>query len=125
MDATKRIIWVTGKGSKRRQLNLTGPAAPAWTALKNEIKRRAVPPGGPIFEPYDRWADKRIRSLCAVCGIAARGPHTLRHTFASHALMYWGWDISVLAKWLGHESITVTYKIYGHLIPNQPPKIQY
>ncbi|MEU4327732.1 tyrosine-type recombinase/integrase [Nonomuraea dietziae] len=42
--------------------------------------------------------------------------HDLRHTFASTALAA-GVPISEVSKWLGHESITTTVDLYGHLVP--------
>jgi len=47
----------------------------------------------------------------------ARSFHTLRHTYASHLLMS-GVNIFVVSRWLGHSSVNVTEKHYGHLIPN-------
>jgi integrase len=44
-------------------------------------------------------------------------PHSLRHAFAS-ALLARNVPIHDVAKWLGHRSIDVTYKIYGHLVPS-------
>jgi len=123
INSDEQIVWVTGKGRKRRALTLRGPAQAAWDGVVGEIRRREVETGETVFEPYERWADKRLRALCRAVGIAERGPHALRHTFATHALLFWGWDISVLAKWLGHESIDVTYRIYGHLIPATPPRM--
>jgi integrase len=123
INIEEQIVWVTGKGSKRRPLMLQGSGQPAWDALQGEIRRRQVVEGQPVFDPYERWADKRLRALCKTVGIPERGPHALRHTFATHALLFWKWDISVVAKWLGHESIDVTYRIYGHLIPAMPPRM--
>ncbi|MEU6797097.1 tyrosine-type recombinase/integrase [Nonomuraea wenchangensis] len=42
--------------------------------------------------------------------------HGLRHTFASTAFAS-GAPISEVSKWLGHESITSTVDLYGHLVP--------
>lgn len=42
--------------------------------------------------------------------------HDLRHTYASTALAA-GVPISEVSKWLGHESITTTVDLYGHLVP--------
>lgn len=42
------------------------------------------------------------------------GWHTLRHTFASQALMA-GVPLSTVSKWLGHSSVTTTM-IYSHLL---------
>ncbi|WP_372453725.1 tyrosine-type recombinase/integrase [Acrocarpospora catenulata] len=43
-------------------------------------------------------------------------PHSLRHCFASTALTA-GIPITDVSRWLGHQSIEITYKIYGHLVP--------
>jgi integrase len=44
-------------------------------------------------------------------------PHSLRHVFAS-ALLARGVPLTDVADWLGHRSIEVTYRIYGHLVPS-------
>jgi integrase len=44
-------------------------------------------------------------------------PHSLRHVFAS-ALLARSVPITDVAEWLGHRSIEVTYRIYGHLVPS-------
>lgn len=43
-------------------------------------------------------------------------PHSLRHYFASLALSR-GIPITDVSRWLGHKSIEVTYRTYGHLVP--------
>jgi integrase len=43
-------------------------------------------------------------------------PHSLRHCFASTALAA-GIPITDVSRWLGHRSIEITYRIYGHLVP--------
>lgn len=43
--------------------------------------------------------------------------HTLRHTFASHYLQA-GVSIFTVSKWLGHASVQMTQKVYGHLSPS-------
>ncbi len=40
--------------------------------------------------------------------------HTLRHTFAAHTLKA-GVDIYTVSHWLGHASVAITQKHYGHL----------
>ncbi|NQS97845.1 MAG: site-specific integrase [candidate division Zixibacteria bacterium] len=46
-----------------------------------------------------------------------RSFHTLRHTYVSYLLMA-GVNIFTVSRWLGHSSVNVTEKHYGHLIPN-------
>ncbi len=43
-------------------------------------------------------------------------PHSLRHHFASVALAE-GIPITDVSRWLGHKTIEITYRIYGHLVP--------
>jgi integrase len=54
----------------------------------------------------------RIRELGIGEGFS---PHSLRHAFAS-ALLGAGVPITDVAAWLGHQSIGVTYAVYGHLL---------
>ncbi|MDX2092499.1 MAG: tyrosine-type recombinase/integrase [Kofleriaceae bacterium] len=42
--------------------------------------------------------------------------HDLRHTFASHWVLDGG-DIFRLSKILGHSNVTITQKVYAHLMP--------
>ena len=42
--------------------------------------------------------------------------HTLRHTFATHAIMH-GANIKVVSDMLGHTSIKTTLDIYAHALP--------
>lgn len=42
--------------------------------------------------------------------------HDLRHAFANTALAE-GVPISEVSRWLGHNSITTTVDLYGHLVP--------
>lgn len=142
-DTANKIIWVTGKGGKRRPLRLTGPCQPAWDALEREMSERPREDGY-IFPQYATWPRKMMDSLCADAFGEVRTPtdrlyrgkriykvtpnrpghpHMLRHTFASMALLHWrpAWDIAVLAKWLGHADIGITYRTYCHWIAAAPP----
>jgi integrase len=48
-------------------------------------------------------------------------PHSLRHAFVS-ALLSRGVAITDVAQWLGHRDISITFSVYGHLIPSAAAK---
>jgi integrase len=123
IDESTKTIWVVGKGSKRRKLTLSGAGEQAWNAMLEEIKRH--PDRETIFHPNTRWYWHHMQYLCQISEIPHRGPHAIRHTFATHALQYWGWDLFKLSKWLGHETIDTTARFYGHFVPEPPVMIEY
>ena len=41
-------------------------------------------------------------------------PHVFRHTFATWKIRA-GVPLAVVSKWMGHTSIDVTFRIYGHI----------
>ena len=57
----------------------------------------------------------RFRRLVRRAGLSGVSFHTLRHTFASHAVMT-GVDLYTLAKILGHRDIKMVQR-YAHLAP--------
>jgi integrase len=55
-----------------------------------------------------------MQDACKKAGLKSFGFHTLRHTYASHAIMN-GAPLAVIAKNLGHADERMVIKHYGHL----------
>jgi len=113
-----------GKGRKLRCTPLRPDVA---VVLKGWMSQQTGQPDDPVF-PSSRGARRRLSAdalqrLVSKYVIRARPacpslvgkkvtPHTLRHA-AAMALLRSGVDISVIALWLGHESMETT-QIYLH-----------
>jgi site-specific recombinase XerD len=111
-----------GKGRKMRCTPLRTDVAKALRAWLREI---APAPDAPVFPSSKggRLSHDAVQRLVARHVAVARGqcpslrekavtPHTLRHS-AAMALLRAGVDRSVIALWLGHESVETT-QIYLH-----------
>ena len=115
-------IQISGKGRKQRATPLTKQTI---AVLREWTRERAGQPDQPLFptsrgRPLSRDAIALLVTKHA--SVASRScptlktkkvsPHTLRHTAAMN-LLHAGVDSTVIALWLGHESIEAT-QIYLH-----------
>jgi site-specific recombinase XerD len=111
-----------GKGRKRRCTPLRKDAV---TALRAWLEEQHPGPEDPLFpssrgrrmstDAVGRLVEKHARAASAKCPSMAEKnitPHTLRHSTAM-ALRERGVDLSVIALWLGHESVETT-QMYLH-----------
>jgi integrase/recombinase XerD len=111
-----------GKGRKDRATPLTSQTV---DVMRVWLQERAGEPNQPLFpsrrggplssDAVERLTTKHAAAAAARCpSIASKHvtPHVLRHT-AAMQLLQGGVDISVIALWLGHESIQTT-QIYLH-----------
>lgn len=112
-------VHLHGKGRKERAVPLWKTTAKCLKEWRPRIEGSA---GAPLFPNRHQGlltrsgVEDRLRA--AVKSAAAQhpslatrriSPHTLRHTTAMHLLQA-GVDLSVIALWLGHESIETTHQ---------------
>jgi integrase/recombinase XerD len=111
-----------GKGRKNRAVPLS---AHTRQSMKSWLSERAGHDTGPAFpgrtgnrlsrDAVERLVAKYAKTAAARCPSMSGKhvtPHTLRHS-AAMALVSAGTDISVIALWMGHESLDSTM-IYIH-----------
>jgi site-specific recombinase XerD len=115
---TQSILHLHGKGRKERAVPLWTKTARALQAWCKELSGR---PTSLVFlsargkkltrngvDYILRQAVERAVKACPSLRDKKVTPHVIRHTTATHLLQS-GVDISVIALWLGHESIETTH----------------
>ena len=119
-DFEERTITVVGKGRKRRTVGLNDTAL---NILKDRKAGRKVKGTDHVFlradnKPMDRHTvNHYISKACRHSGLDGGGPHALRHYFATSLLLK-GTPIIKASLLLGHYSVTITQKIYSHILPS-------
>jgi integrase/recombinase XerC len=116
VDDAARTVRVLGKGRKERIVPFNDHTARALAAWLGERGRQA----GPLFtgrrggriNPREVYG--LVRAAARAAGITRTiGPHTLRHTFATH-LLNAGADLRAVQELLGHSRLSTTQR-YTHL----------
>jgi integrase/recombinase XerC len=128
VEPAARRVRVMGKGGKERVVPISDFAARAVDAYLSSGRDALVPDPGPAPADEDRVLffnrrRKRMtsRDVRAMMGRYVRrtlgdrkiGPHTLRHSFATH-LLEGGADIRTVQDLLGHASLATTQR-YTHV----------
>ena len=111
-------LALEGKGRKERTVPLWPQTA---RVLESWLREPTKPPGLVVFpnargqqmarDGVEYLLRQAVQKALPTCGSLTGkrvSPHTLRHTTAMHLLQS-GVDITVIALWLGHESIETTH----------------
>ncbi len=107
-----RIIGSPKTVHSSRVIPLPKQILPLLKGLKKRSKCEYVIADGdkPVFvRSYQRTFELLLKKL----GIAHKGFHSLRHTFATRALEC-GMDVKTLSELLGHKNATITLNRYAH-----------
>lgn len=112
-------VHIRGKGRKQRSVPLwrqTVRILRQWLKLTDVSAEKPVLPNARGSKMTRAGVTQRLRKAFALAAkrepsLCKRRitPHTIRHTTAMHLLQS-GVDLSVIAMWLGHESIQTTHQ---------------
>lgn len=119
VNTKEGLVKVRGKGKKERIVPLGSKAVEAIKIymvekilLKKKNKALFLNKSGTPLS--DRGIRRIVVKYARLIGVKGQiGPHTLRHTFASHLLQA-GADLRVIQELLGHSSLSTTQK-YTHI----------
>ncbi len=129
-DKERRVIRVSGKGDKEREIPVTEELDKALKIYEAEMKEFysenrsdklfLTDSGQPLYLSFVNKVVKR--ELSSVKGFTGKkSPHVLRHSIATHLLNN-GADLNSIKEVLGHSSLAAT-QVYTHNSFEQMKKI--
>jgi len=122
LDFSRNTIRVLGKGNKERMIPMGSPAVNALNTYINDARTQLAndKSGRALFlgargKRIDQRAVRTVvyEALSALEGVERMGPHSLRHSAATH-LLEGGADLRTVQEILGHSSLATT-QIYTHV----------
>jgi integrase/recombinase XerC len=121
IDFSRQLLRVTGKGNKQRMLPYGVAAAKALDEYirvgRTNFANEASPDALLLTSRGKRVGVRQLYSLVAnllaQTPTGSAGPHTLRHSAATHLLDH-GADLRAVQEILGHASLATT-QIYTHV----------
>ena len=121
IDYSRNLLRVMGKGGKERMVPFGAPARDALDAwIRDGRKQYETEKSGSALLLNSRGARVGVRQIYSlVAGLLAEtptgaaGPHSLRHSAATH-LLDGGADLRAVQELLGHASLGTT-QIYTHV----------
>ena len=117
IDIQRRVVTVTGKGSKQRQVLIHqqgARAVRAWLDGPRAVLSGQDPSAALFFNRRgNRLGPRDVRRIIDRRSPVPTHPHALRHSFATH-LLDGGADLRVVQELLGHASLQTT-QVYTHV----------
>lgn len=118
VDVGSRQVRVVGKGNKVRLIPLT-PHHVGVIKRYLDLREQEHPEGDYLFvtDQGNKFYPKLVYNIVSkhvdmISTLSHKGPHTLRHTFATH-LSSKGADLNAIKDLLGHANLNAT-QIYTH-----------
>jgi len=119
-----RASWDPQEGRISPKTEAGTRVVPIASVLDVHLRELAGPAGGVglVFGRGDGQAfapvtvNRRAQRAWQRAGLSPIGLHECRHTFASFMIAA-GVNAKALSVYMGHASVTITFDLYGHLMP--------
>lgn len=109
----RKIIDSPKTKNSQRVIPMPKQLVPYLKIMRQNAKSKYVVPGRTKYGAEVRTYQKFFEKMLSDIGIAHKGFHSLRHTFATRALEC-GMDVKTLSEILGHATPTITLNRYAH-----------